>query len=38
MIKKRFNVFYVESNWMKYTGSNIETKNWEIKDCYREIM
>ena len=35
---KRKRVDYVESNWFKYTGSNIETKDWEIKDCYREII
>jgi hypothetical protein len=35
---KRKRVDYVESNWFKYTGSNEQTKNWEIKDCYREII
>jgi hypothetical protein len=35
---KRKRVDYIESNWFKYTGSNEETKEWEIKDCYREIV
>ena len=35
---KRKRVDYVESNWMKYTGSNKESKKWEIKNCYREII
>jgi len=35
---KRKRVDYVESNWLKYTGSNAETKKWLIKDCYREIV
>lgn len=35
---KRKRIDYVESNWKKYTGSNSETKKWDIKDCYREIM
>ena len=35
---KRKRVDYIESNWFKYTGSNEQTKNWEIKDCYREII
>ena len=35
---KRKRVDYVESNWLKYTGSNQFTKKWDIKDCYREIM
>ena len=26
---KRKRVDYVESNWMKYTGSNSESKKWE---------
>jgi len=35
---KRKRVDYVESNWMKYTGSNAESKKWEIENCYREII
>jgi len=35
---KRKRIDYIESNWMKYTGSNKETKDWDIKHCYREIM
>ena len=35
---KRKRIDYVESNWMKYTGSNKITKDWDIKHCYREIM
>ena len=35
---KRKRVDYIESNWMKYTGSNIKTKIWKISDCNREIM
>ena len=35
---KRKRIDYVESNWMKYTGSNKETKDWDIKHCYREII
>ena len=35
---KRKRVDYVESNWMKYTGSNEETKKWKIEECYREIL
>jgi hypothetical protein len=35
---KRKRVDYVESNWMKYTGSNEETKKWKIEECYREII
>ncbi len=35
---KRKRVDYVESNWKTYTGSNVETKKWNIEDCYREIM
>lgn len=35
---KRKRVDYVESNWMKYTGSNKETKTWNVEDCYREIL
>ena len=35
---KRKRVDYVESNWLKYTGSNQITKNWNIEDCYREIL
>jgi len=35
---KRKRVTYVESNWKQYTGSNSETKNWEINNCYREIV
>ena len=35
---KRKRVDYVESNWMKYTGSNKESKKWKIEDCYREII
>jgi hypothetical protein len=35
---KRKRVDYIESNWFKYTGSNEQTKKWEIKDCYREII
>ena len=35
---KRKRVDYIESNWFKYTGSNVETKNWLISDCYREIV
>lgn len=35
---KRKRVDYVESNWKTYLGSNKDTKQWNIKDCYREIM
>ena len=35
---KRKRIDYVESNWLKYTGSNEETKKWKIEDCYREIL
>jgi hypothetical protein len=35
---KRRRVTYVESNWKTYTGSNVDTKEWDIEDCYREIM
>ena len=35
---KRKRIDYVESNWMKYTGSNKGTKDWDIKHCYREII
>ena len=35
---KRKRVDYVESNWLKYTGSNEETKKWKIEECYREIL
>jgi len=35
---KRKRIQYVESNWLKYTGSNIHTKIWGVEDCYREIM
>jgi len=35
---KRKRVDYIESNWFSYTGSNIETKKWEVEDCYREII
>ena len=35
---KRRRVTYVESNWKTYTGSNVDTKDWKIEDCYREIM
>ncbi len=35
---KRKRVDYVESNWKTYTGSNVESKKWNIEDCYREIM
>ena len=35
---KRKRVEYIESNWFKYTGSNQTTKNWNIEDCYREIL
>ena len=35
---KRKRVDYIESNWLKYTGSNEETKKWKIEDCYREIL
>ena len=35
---KRKRIDYVESNWMKYTGSNKESKKWEIENCYREII
>ena len=35
---KRKRVDYIESNWKTYTGSNVETKKWNIEDCYREIM
>jgi hypothetical protein len=35
---KRKRVDYIESNWKTYTGSNSETKQWKIEDCYREIM
>lgn len=35
---KRKRVDYIESNWKTYLGSNKNTKDWKIKDCYREIM
>lgn len=35
---KRKRVDYVESNWKTYLGSNKNTKDWRIEDCYREIM
>ena len=35
---KRKRVDYVESNWLKYTGSNTETKKWLVEDCQREIV
>jgi hypothetical protein len=35
---KRKRIDYIESNWLKYTGSNEETKKWKIEDCYREIL
>ena len=35
---KRKRIQYVESNWLKYTGSNKESKKWEIENCYREII
>ena len=35
---KRKRVDYVESNWLKYTGSNTKTKQWLVKDCKREII
>jgi hypothetical protein len=35
---KRKRVDYIESNWLKYTGSNAETKKWIIDDCKREIV
>lgn len=35
---KRKRVDYVESNWMKYMGSSIETKKWNLEDCVREIV
>ena len=35
---KRKRVDYIESNWFIYTGSNIDTKKWEVEDCYREII
>ena len=35
---KRKRVDYIESNWLKYTGSNEETKKWKIEECYREIL
>ena len=35
---KRRRVTYVESNWKTYTGSNVDAKDWNIEDCYREIM
>lgn len=35
---KRKRVDYVESNWLKYTGSNEETKKWNVEECYREIL
>ncbi len=38
LTNKRKRVDYVESNWLKYTGSNEETKKWKIEECYREIL
>ena len=35
---KRKRVTYVESNWLTYTGSNVESKKWKIENCYREII
>jgi hypothetical protein len=35
---KRKRVDYIESNWLKYTGSNTQTKQWLIEDCKREII
>jgi hypothetical protein len=35
---KRKRVTYVESNWKVYLGSNVESKKWNIEDCYREIV
>ena len=35
---KRKRVSYVDSNWKTYTGSNTETKKWDLEDCSREIV
>jgi len=35
---KRKRVDYIESNWLIYTGSNTQTKNWRKEDCYKEII
>ena len=35
---KRKRIDYVESNWLKYTGSNAETKKWLVEDCERKIV
>jgi hypothetical protein len=35
---KRKRVDYIESNWLKYTGSNKKTKQWYFWDCKREII
>ena len=35
---KRKRVDYIESNWLTYTGSNKETKNWKNEDCIKEIV
>ena len=35
---KRKRVEWVESNWLKYTGSNAETKKWLVEDCERKIV
>ena len=35
---KRKRVDYIESNWLRYTGSNKDTKQWLIEDCTREII
>ena len=35
---KRKRVTYAESNWLTYTGSNVESKKWKIENCYREII
>ena len=34
---KRKRVDYIDSDWLKYTGSNVEAKTWNPEDCERVI-